>query len=154
MPFPSTLQQWLADQAVPLAVLAFAVLMGLFLLYLSVVSRRSSMARNRSGRSETTFVDELASYGYDPEIARLTYRALRERHRIAFPILPTDDLDSDLGLDTQELDHVTRDLLEATGRLHSPGMLYAPITTVAHLVRHIQSSPPSRKPPIPATRTA
>lgn len=116
--------------------------MGMFLLYLSVLSRRSSLARSRAGRSETTFVEELTVYGYDPEIARLTYRTLRDTHAIAFPIEPTDDLDRDLGLEPEDLDRLTRSLLDATHRQHSPGLLFVPITTVAHLIRHIQSSPP------------
>ncbi|GAC1421951.1 MAG: hypothetical protein NVSMB62_17380 [Acidobacteriaceae bacterium] len=142
MPFPSTLHQWLADQAVPLAAVVFALLMGLFLLYLSAASRRSAMARSRSGHSESTFVEELTAYGYDPEIARLTYRTLRDQHRISFPIEPADDLERDLALDPDDVTRLTSLLLEATGRQHSPGMLFAPITTVAHLVRHIQTSPP------------
>jgi hypothetical protein len=141
MPFPSTLRQWLADQAIPLAALIFALMMGLCLLYLSVASRRAAVARRRVGRSEDTFVDELATYGYDPEIARLTYITLRDRHQVPFPILPTDDLERDLGVQPEELDQLLQLLLDATGRRRSPGMLSAPIATVAHVVRHVQSSP-------------
>ncbi|MDP9037795.1 MAG: hypothetical protein M3O02_00805 [Acidobacteriota bacterium] len=148
MPFPSTVHQWLADQAVPLALVAFALLMGLFLLFLSAAARRSAIARRRAGRSEQTFVDELAAYGYDPAIARLTYRTLRQQHRIDFPIEPGDDLETDLGLDPADLRHLTRHLLHAAEREYTPGTLFAPITTVAHLVRHVQTSPAT---PTPAT---
>lgn len=141
MPFPSTLHQWLAEQAVPLAAVVFALLMGVFLLYVSSASRRSAMARSRAGRSEDTFVEELAAYGYDPEIARIAYQTLRDRHRIPFPIEPGDDLERDLGLDPEDIDRLTSFLLQAANRQHAPGILFAPITTVAHLVRHIQTSP-------------
>jgi hypothetical protein len=138
---PSTFQQWLADQAVPLCFLSFALLMGLFLLYLSAVSRRSALARRRSGRTEDSFVEELAAYGYDPEIAQMTYRILRERLGISFPLEPTDDLDHDLGLDGPEQHQILQELLAAADREYAPGILAAPITTVAHMVRHVQTSP-------------
>ena len=138
---PSTLQQWLADQAAPLCFLGFALLMGLFLLYLSAVSRRSALARRRSGRTEDSFVEELAAYGYDPEIAQMTYRVLRERLGISFPLEPTDDLDRDLGIDGPEQQQILEELLAAADRDYAPGILSAPVTTVAHLVRHVQTSP-------------
>jgi hypothetical protein len=138
---PSTLQQWLADQAVPLCFLSFALLMGIFLLYLSAISRRSALARRRAGRTETSFVEELAAYGYDPEIAGLTYRTLRDRLGITFPLEPTDDLDRDLGLDSADQQAILEELLTAAGRDYAPGILAAPITSVAHLVRHVQTSP-------------
>lgn len=143
---PSTLQQWVADQAVPLCFLTFALLMGLFMVYLSAVSRRSAIARHRVGRTELSFVEELAAYGYDPEISQLTYRVLRDRLGISFPLEPTDDLDLHLGLDEAEQDEVLQQLLAAAGRDYAPGILSAPITTVAHLVRHIQTSPPTPHP--------
>ena len=138
---PSTLQQWFAEQAVPLCFLSFALLMGVFLLYLSAVSRRSALTRRRAGRTEDSFVEELAAYGYDPEIAQMTYRVLRERLGISFPVEPTDDLDRDLGLDGAEQQQILEELLTAAGREYAPGLLSAPITTVAHLVRHVQTSP-------------
>ena len=138
---PSTLQQWLAEQAVPLFLVGFAVMMGVFLLYLSAVARRSGIARSRSGCTEDTFSDEMAAYGYDPEIARMTYQALQEQPGIDFPLQPTDDLECDLGLDPDEVDRVVWQLLETASREHAPGLQPAPIMTVAHLVRHIQTAP-------------
>ena len=99
----TTLQQWLGEQIVPLVFIGFAVLMGFALLYFSAQSRRSALTRDRSGRTEETFVEFLAPYGFDPEIARATYRYLQERQQVAFPILPTDDLDRDLGLNEDEV---------------------------------------------------
>ncbi len=137
----TTLQQWLGDQIVPLVFIGFAVLMGLALLYFSAKSRRSALTRDRSGRTEETFVEFLAPYGFDPEIARATYRYLRERQQIAFPILPTDDLDRDLGLNEDEVRITVRDLLGEMGREYLPGMLDSPLVTVVDVVRYIQASP-------------
>ena len=137
----SSLQSWLTDQAVPLLYVGFALLMGIFVLFLSTVSRHASLERRRSGRTEDTFADEMAGYGYDSEIARLTYRMLREELPLSFPIEPSDDLERDLKLHPEELRRIEWALLEATGREHVPGMQFDSITTVAHLVRHVQTSP-------------
>jgi len=138
---PFTVQQWLGEQAVPLLFIGVALLAIFAMLYVSARSRRALLARHRSGRSEETFADELERFGYDPEIARATYRYLQERQNVAFPIEPRDDLDEDLGLDGDDLDQTIRDLLEETGRANLPGLLYAPLVTVEDLVRYIQASP-------------
>lgn len=140
VPF-SSLQSWLADQAIPLVYVGFALLMGVFVLYLSAASRRATLGRNRSGRTEDTFAEEMAGYGYDPDIARLTYCTLRDHVRVSFPIEPADELERDLGVAPDELSRITWKLLEATDREHTPGLYPAPIVTVAHLVRHVQTSP-------------
>ena len=141
MSTPFTVQQWLSEQAVPLFLIGFAMLMGFALLYLSAQWRRTSLARDRSGRTEENFVDDLTGYGFDPEIARTTYRYLQERQNIAFPIEPADDLDRDLGLDNVDLEQTVRELLEMTGRAYLPGLLYSPMVTVEDLVRYLQLSP-------------
>jgi hypothetical protein len=115
--------------------------MGFALVYLSAKSRRSSLVRDRSGRTQETFVEGLAPYGFDPDIAASTYRYLQERQRIAFPILPTDDLDRDLGLDENEVKTTVRDLLSQMGREYLPGQLDSPLVTVVDVVRCIQASP-------------
>lgn len=137
----SGLQSWLADQAVPLLYVGFALLMAIFVLYLSTISRHASLEHRRSGRTEDTFADEMAGYGYDPEIARLAYRMLREQLPLSFPIEPSDDLERDLKLNPDELRRIEWKLLEAAGREHAPGLQFEPITTVANLVRHVQTSP-------------
>ena len=135
------LQQWLGEQIVPLFFIGFAILMGIAMVYLSARSRRSTLARDRSGKTEDTFTDYLATYGFDPDIARATYRYLKERQRVTFPIEPMDDLDRDLGLDGEDLDRTVRDLLAETGREYLPGMLDSPLVTVVDVVRYIQASP-------------
>jgi hypothetical protein len=148
----TTLQQWLGDQIVPLVFVAFAVLMGFGLLYLSAKNRRSALVRDRSGRTEETFLEILTPYGFDPEIARATYRYLQQRQQVSFPILPTDDLDRDLGLNEEEVKSTVRDLLGEIGREYLPGMLDSPLVTVVDVVRYIQASP--RRVATPRRRTA
>ena len=141
MSTPFTLDQWLGEQAVPLLWLGFALLTGFALLYLSARWRRSSLARNRPLRTEGTFVQDLSAYGFDPEIARATYRYLQEQQNVAFPIEPLDDLDHDLGLDSEDLEQTIRELLRQTGRENMPGLLSSPLVTVEDLVRYVQASP-------------
>ena len=137
----TALQQWLGEQIVPVMFVGFAILMGFGLLYFSAQGRKAALKRDRSGRTEETFVEFLAPYGFDPEIARATYRYLQERQRVAFPILPTDDLDRDLGLDENEVKTTVRDLLSEMGREYLPGLLDSPLVTVVDVVRCIQASP-------------
>jgi hypothetical protein len=137
----SALQQWLGDQVVPLFFVGFAILMGLGLLYFSAQGRKAALKRDRSGRTEDTFIEFLTPYGFDPEIARATYRYLQQRQRVAFPILPTDDLDRDLGLDENEVKTTVRDLLLEMNREYLPGLLDSPLVTVVDVVRCIQASP-------------
>jgi len=137
----TSLTHWLGEQIVPLFFIGFAILMGIAMVYLSAKSRRSSLVRDRSGRTEETFAEYLAGYGFDPEISRVTYRYLQRVQKVAFPIEPSDDLDRDLGLDGEEVEQTVRDLLAETGRSYLPGLLDSPLVTVVDLVRHIQASP-------------
>ena len=134
-------QQWLGEQAVPLFFIVFALLAGIALVYLSAQSRRAALNRDRSGRTEDTFAEQLAIYGFDPEIARAAYRYLQQVQNVQFPIEPTDDLDRNLGLDDDEIDQTLRDLLDEVGREYLPGLLTSPLVTVLDLVRCIQASP-------------
>lgn len=137
----STLGHWLGEQAAPLVFIGFAILMGFALLYFSVQSRRASLVRDRSGKTEETFSEYLAAYGFDPGIARTAYRYLQQVQQVSFPIEPMDDLDRDLGLDDDEVKRMVRDLLDETGREYLPGLLESPLVTVVDLVRYIQASP-------------
>ena len=95
----------------------------------------------RSGVNEDTFVDSLLVYGFDPIIARATYRYLQEKQLVSFPIEATDQLDEDLGLDLVDVDESILDILKLTDRQFQPGLKFAPIVTVEDLVRLIQASP-------------
>lgn len=148
----STLERWLGEQIVPVFFIGFALLMGLAIVYFSAQSRRAALVRDRSGRTEETFAEYLAAYGFDVEIARMTYRYLQDVQRVAFPIDPRDDLDRDLGLDGDEVKRTVRDLLDESGREYLPGLLESPLVTVVDLVRYIQASP--RRMETPRRRTA
>jgi hypothetical protein len=152
MPALSTLQQWVGDQMIPVLFIGFAILMGIVMVYLSAQSRRSSLARGRSGITAETFAESLAAYGFDREIARKTYVYLQEAQRVAFPIDPRDDLDRDLGLDSEDLRRTVRELLNQTGREYLPGLIDSPLVTVLDLVRYIQASP--RREILPGRRIA
>ncbi len=134
---------WLQDQAVPLAIIFACLLAGFVILYLSAHRRRSSMVRNRAGVTEQSFVRHLAAYDFDPMISKEAYRYLQQIQLVDFPILPSDALDEDLGLDSDDLKESVRDLLQITGREFRPGLLTAPIVTVEDLVRYLQASPRS-----------
>jgi hypothetical protein len=138
-------QQWLSDLALPLLLIGLGILIGFTALYISAQRRRSSLARHRSGRTVETFAEYLAEYGFDPELARATYRYLQKRQKVAFPIEPFDDLDCDLGLDGEDLSETIRALLAETGRIYLPGLLDSPLVTVEDLVRTIQASPRREK---------
>jgi hypothetical protein len=135
------IERWMGEQAAPLFLVGFALLMGLAFLYLSAQSRQAGLVRDRSGRSEETFAEYLAAYGFDPGIARATYRYLQRVHGVAFPILPKDDLDRELGLDDDEVKQALRDLLDEVGREYLPGLIDAPVVKVVDLVRYVQASP-------------
>lgn len=141
MPSTVQIQQWLGEQIVPVFLIGFAILMGFAMVYISAVSRRNALARSRAGRTEDTFSDYLARYGFDQEIARSTYRYLQERHRVSFPIEPMDDLDRDLGLDGDDVKTTLRELLDQNGREYLPGLADSPLVRVVDLVRYIQASP-------------
>jgi hypothetical protein len=134
-------QQWLSELALPLLLIGLGILIGFTALYISAQRRRSSLVRHRSGRTVETFAEYLAEYGFDPELARATYRYLQKRQKVAFPIEPFDDLDCDLGLDGEDLSETIRALLAETGRIYLPGLLDSPLVTVEDLVRTIQASP-------------
>lgn len=152
MPTFYTVQQWLGEQIVPMFFIGFAILMGIAMVYLSAQSRRSSLARDRSGITAETFAESLAAYGFDPEIARATYVYLQQEQRVGFPIDPRDDLDRNLGLDGDDVKRTVRDLLAETGREYLPGLLDSPLVTVVDLVRYIQASP--RREVMPTRRIA
>lgn len=137
----TAIQQWLGEQIVPVFLIGFAILMGFAMVYISAVSRRNALARSRAGRTEETFAEYLGRYGFDESIARSTYRYLREKQRVSFPIEPMDDLDRDLGLDGEDVKTTLRALLDENGREYLPGLMDSPLVRVVDLVRYIQASP-------------
>jgi hypothetical protein len=111
------------------------------MLCISAWRRRSELVRGRAGVTEKSFVGHMAVYDFDTDISANTYRYLQEVRLVDFPILPSDALNEDLGLDSDDVKETVRDLLIRTGRAFRPGILAAPIVTVEDLVRYLQASP-------------
>lgn len=141
MQTPSTPLIWLSEQALPLAVIVALLAFVLIALYTSARTRRAKMNEARSGANEDTFVNSLLIYGFDPVIARTTFRYLQEKQRVSFPIEATDQLDEDLGLGLSDVEESLQDILKLTDRLYQPGLKHNPLVTVEDLVRLVQASP-------------
>jgi hypothetical protein len=141
MQTPNDLSVWLGEQALPFALILLLIAFVMTVLVLSARSRRRRMNEERSGITQDSFVRSLATYGFDPSIARATYEYLQDKQRISFPIQATDALDEDLGLDSEDIQESMLDLLAITRRQHQPGLYHQPMVTVEDLVRFIQASP-------------
>jgi hypothetical protein len=141
MQTPSTPLIWLSEQAIPLVIIVALLAFVLIVLYTSARARRARMNEARSGANEDTFVNSLLIYGFDPVIARTTFRYLQEKQRVSFPIEATDQLDEDLGLGLSDVDESLHDILRLTERVYQPGLNHSPLVTVEDLVRLVQASP-------------
>jgi hypothetical protein len=137
----SSIPLWVRQQARPLGLLLGVLIVTLLLLRLSAWWRQYSLRRKRRGITQESFTAYLQQYGFDPVITSSTYRYLQEVQLVPFPILPTDALDEDLGLDSEDIQQTLRDLTIALRREYSPGLTPAPIVTVEDLVRLLQASP-------------
>jgi len=138
---PDTLSVWLNEQAWPIAIIVACIVIAFIALKVSARWRHKTLASQREGISETTFTAHLEQYGFDPTITSATYRYLQEVQRVSFPILSSDALDEDLGLDTEDIEQTVTELTEALKRERSPGLRHTPIVTVEDLVRLLQASP-------------
>jgi hypothetical protein len=138
---PDTLSIWLREQAWPIGIIVVCVILAFVILKLSAKRRHEALAREREGVSETTFAAHLQRYGFDPVIAASTYRYLQEVQLVQFPILPGDQLDEDLGLDSEDIKQTVREMTAALGREFNPGLLHKPLVTVEDLIRVLQASP-------------
>jgi hypothetical protein len=138
---PDTLSIWLKEQALPVGIVLILIGLALLALKISASRRRTVLSRERHGVTEQTFVEHLAQYNFDPVITGTAYRYLQEVQGIQFPILPSDLLDEDLGLDHDDLEQTISELLQSLQRQESPGLRYTPVVTVEDLVRHLQASP-------------
>jgi acyl carrier protein len=138
---PDTLSIWLKEQAWPIGIVVVCVILAFVILKLSAKRRHEALAREREGVSEATFAAHLQRYGFDPVIAASTYRYLQEVQLVQFPILPGDQLDEDLGLDSEDIKQTVREMTAALGREFNPGLLHKPLVTVEDLIRVLQASP-------------
>jgi hypothetical protein len=141
MPTPVSLQIWLDEQAWPLGIIAVLLILAYVALRFSARRRREALARERDGVTEQSFSDYLTQFGFDATITASTYRYLQQVQRVSFPILPSDNLDEDLGLGHEDVEQTVRELSQALGRRLNPGLASAPVVTVEDLVRLLQRSP-------------
>jgi hypothetical protein len=139
---PDTFSLFLKQQAWPLGIVVFLVVAVWLLLKVSATSRRARLTRERSHVTEQSFVEHLAQFNFDGLIARTTYRYLQDVQHVHFPILASDALDEDLGLDNEDVEQTIRELLRALKREEAPGMSHGPMITVEDLVWHLQTCPP------------
>jgi hypothetical protein len=141
MVLQNSIPPWVRHQAWPLGLLLGVLVIGVLLLRLSAWFRDHSLRRRRAAVTQESFTAHLQQYGFDPVITSSTYRYLREVQLVPFPILPSDALDEDLGLDSVDVDQTVRDLTIALRREFSPGLTPAPPVTVEDLIRLLQASP-------------
>jgi hypothetical protein len=146
MATPDTLTLWLKEQALPIGLIALGILLAVLLLRVSARRRYSALMRERDGVTEQTFTAHLERYGFDRQITATTYRYLQETQRVQFPILPSDALDEDLGLDSEDIQQSVRDLTHKLHREPNLGLRSTPLTTVEDLVRLLQASPRKTRP--------
>ena len=144
MQITDTLRGWLTDQALPFGLLLAFLAGGLVVVFVSRVMRNSRLATRRSGRDEVSFVNEMLHMGCDPGISRTAYAYLQHKRKIAFPILPEDRLDLDLGLEDTDVTDMVNYLLAADSREHASAQSYPPLITVQDVVRRVQASPMRR----------
>jgi len=142
---PSTVQIWLSEQAKPLFLIVAVLIAGLLFLKFSAARRKAALLRERAGHTEDTFVQHLSTFGFDPSIARSTYRYLQTHQNVHFPIFLTDHLDEDLGLGLEDLEETKIALAIESRREFRPGLRHEPIVTVEDLIRFIQASPRKRE---------
>lgn len=137
---PDSLSMWLREQAWPIAFCLAALVLLFVVLKLSAVHRRTTLLRERSAVTQDSFVEQLVRRNFDPLISGTTYRYLQDVQGIGFPILPSDMLDEDLGLDSEEVEQALREL-SVSLRRRLPGLRQAPLVTVEDLIRRIQAQP-------------
>lgn len=138
---PDTLTLWLREQALPLGILVAGILLGVLLLRISARRRYDALVREREGITEQTFTAHLERYGFDRVITSTTYRYLQDVQQVRFPILPSDALDEDLGMDSEDIQQSVRDLTFKLHREANLGLRSTPMVTVEDLVRLLQASP-------------
>jgi len=141
MQTPTDLSLWLSDQMWPIVGLILMIVLTYVGLKYSASRRRTALADAREGVTEATFSDYLSQFGFDRTITTATYRYLQRVQLVDFPILPSDKLDEDLGLDQEDVAQTLSEMAAALNRERHPGLIQTPIVTVEDLVRLLQASP-------------
>jgi hypothetical protein len=107
----------------------------------SARGQKKQLEERRAGYCEDRFVQEMAEAGHDAEVARTVYHYIEDMHRIDFPILPSDDLYTVLGITDDAVRRAMPLLLEALGREAQIGRLMKQLTTVEDLVKFVANAP-------------
>lgn len=136
-----TLDDFLRGPALGLFLLGIIVLAGLSTLFFSGIVRHRRMLSERKGEDIDSFVLHLASYGFDPVLAREIYTYLTTEEDVAFPIRHTDRFDEDLRVSEEEVHRLITHLLRCSRREALPGMRHMPLVTVEDALRFVQSCP-------------
>ena len=124
--------------------IALGVLSVVACVYILAKERRASQSTGfRTDASARSFAKLLQSHGFDPAIALATYWYLQETQGRRFPIMPSDTLEVDLGLNPEEVEHTLLALMALLGRKPALGWHRASVTTVDDLIRVLQSAPQS-----------
>lgn len=130
---------WLYRHALVLVALGcMSVMACLYILSKERKARRSTGARTDS--SARSFAKLLESNGFDPAIALATYWYLQETQGRRFPILPSDQLERDLCLSAEEIEHTLLALMALLGRKPALGWHRQAVVTVEDLIRVLQAS--------------
>lgn len=141
MPTAETLSMGLRAQILPILGVCVCLLLAYLILKWVASSRHRTLAQERGAVTESSFARDLEADGFDPVIARSTFRYLQEVQGVRFPPLASDDLDVDLGLDFDDIHQTLVDLTGALNRDLSPGLLHKPLVTVEDLIRVLQACP-------------
>jgi hypothetical protein len=122
------------------AFLAFLAVCYAVIAY-SARGQKREIAERRAGYDEDRFVQEMVEAGHDDEVARTVYQYIEDMHRIDFPILPSDDLYTVLGITDDAVRRAMPMLLQAMGREARIGRLMKQLTTVEDLVKFVANAP-------------
>jgi hypothetical protein len=144
----ATLAAWLLIRTYPFGP-AFAVLA---LLLLSFFERQRAvqyrrLVAERAGEGLCTFVRAFGRYERDPHILRAVYEELESYRRIgavAVPLRPSDQLDTDLGIDGEELEFIAEWVAHRAGRSLTEAKanpFYGRLRTAADLVQFFRHQP-------------
>lgn len=135
------LSDFLSAQFLPISCIVSALLVVLVVLFFSGLARHRRMSVERRGEDVDSFVLYLASYGFDPEIARATYDYLVSEEDVTFPIRHSDRFDQDLRISDDEVHRAVEHLVVASGREERSGMRATSLATVEDLLRYVQACP-------------
>jgi len=113
------------------------------------LARYRVLAVEREGESLCTFVRTFPPSEREPYILRAVYEELTAYRRIGtvtVPLRPSDLLESDLGLDGDELDFAAQSISRRCGRPLTDAKVnpfYGRVKTIADLVHFFESQPRS-----------